>query len=198
VDSSSKFLLLTPRYFRAAPSGPIAPVRARGRTPPALRNRASRTAKACTGGDSWRAIGTPTARNAPLGRSATTFPSTRPAPPTAPARCDSQQLCCACSTAALCLLNGCFVPARRLPVLADTATCHAHSAPETDTCPSTHTGQPDCKTAGHQTDDGTWQGACSGDWTGGQIVDTVLVPQDITPGEYVLGWRCAEIFVAHV
>jgi len=33
------------------------------------------------------------------------------------------------------------------------------------------------------------QGACSGDWTGGIIVDKVVIPADITPGDYVLGWR---------
>jgi hypothetical protein len=31
---------------------------------------------------------------------------------------------------------------------------------------------------------------CSGDWRGGQIVDTVLIPIDIEPGQWVLGWRC--------
>merc|ERR1719261_909502 len=33
------------------------------------------------------------------------------------------------------------------------------------------------------------EGACSGDWTGGVIVDQVLIPADLVPGEYVLGWR---------
>merc|ERR1712046_302330 len=33
------------------------------------------------------------------------------------------------------------------------------------------------------------EGACSGDWTGGVIVDTVLIPSNIKPGQYVLGWR---------
>lgn len=33
------------------------------------------------------------------------------------------------------------------------------------------------------------EGACSGDWTGGVIVDQVLIPADLEPGEYVLGWR---------
>lgn len=33
------------------------------------------------------------------------------------------------------------------------------------------------------------QGACSGDWTGGIIIDQVRVPADLTPGDYVLGWR---------
>eukprot|EP01052_Picozoa_sp_SAG31_P012713 SAG31_NODE_748_length_12390_cov_6.306484_17_plen_65_part_00 len=31
---------------------------------------------------------------------------------------------------------------------------------------------------------------CSGDWRGGQIVDTVLIPKDIEPGQWILGWRC--------
>ena len=37
--------------------------------------------------------------------------------------------------------------------------------------------------------DGSGQGACSGDWTAGVIEDTVLVPADLAPGDYVLGWR---------
>ena len=32
------------------------------------------------------------------------------------------------------------------------------------------------------------EGACSGDWTGGVIVDEVLVPKQLKPGRYVLGW----------
>eukprot|EP00037_Helgoeca_nana_P029635 m.356205 g.356205 ORF g.356205 m.356205 type:complete len:377 (-) comp28018_c3_seq1:2541-3671(-) len=33
------------------------------------------------------------------------------------------------------------------------------------------------------------EGACSGDWTGGRIIDTVIIPADIHPSDYVLGWR---------
>ena len=33
------------------------------------------------------------------------------------------------------------------------------------------------------------EGACSGDWTGGAILDEVLIPPDLPPGDYVLGWR---------
>merc|ERR1711879_1012842 len=38
------------------------------------------------------------------------------------------------------------------------------------------------------------EGACSGDWTGGVIVDEVLIPSHLAPGEYVLGfrWDCEE------
>eukprot|EP00908_Phaeocystis_cordata_P011195 Transcript_22036.p1 GENE.Transcript_22036~~Transcript_22036.p1 ORF type:complete len:376 (-),score=51.43 Transcript_22036:118-1245(-) len=32
-------------------------------------------------------------------------------------------------------------------------------------------------------------GVCSGDWVGGRIVDTVLIPKTLAPGAYVLGWR---------
>ncbi len=32
------------------------------------------------------------------------------------------------------------------------------------------------------------EGACSGDWTGGQIVDRVKIPADLPAGDYVLGW----------
>ena len=33
------------------------------------------------------------------------------------------------------------------------------------------------------------EGECSGDWTGGRIVDQVVIPASLAPGEYVLGWR---------
>ena len=36
------------------------------------------------------------------------------------------------------------------------------------------------------------EGDCSGDWTGGQILDRVKIPKDLPPGDYVLGWRCAQ------
>ena len=35
----------------------------------------------------------------------------------------------------------------------------------------------------------SFQGQCSGDWTTGLIADTVLLPADLPPGDYVLGWR---------
>ena len=45
----------------------------------------------------------------------------------------------------------------------------------------------------HPTDAGATgsevQGECSGDWTNGQIVDHVIVPADIRPGAWVVGWR---------
>lgn len=37
-------------------------------------------------------------------------------------------------------------------------------------------------------EDGSGQGACSGDWTMGMISDEVIIP-DVKPGKYVLGWR---------
>lgn len=37
--------------------------------------------------------------------------------------------------------------------------------------------------------DGSGQGACSGDWTAGLIADKVVIPADIKPGKYILGWR---------
>ena len=55
---------------------------------------------------------------------------------------------------------------------------------------------------------GDVEGRCSGDWTGGVIVDRVRVPAGLPPGEYVLGWRwdceetaqvwsnCADVTVA--
>lgn len=33
------------------------------------------------------------------------------------------------------------------------------------------------------------EGACSGDWTGGVIVDHVRIPAGLAPGDYVLSWR---------
>ena len=56
-------------------------------------------------------------------------------------------------------------------------------------CPQDCSGQPRCATPAAHTDEGSQQGQCSGDWTGGQIVDTVIVPASTAPGEYVLGWR---------
>ena len=41
--------------------------------------------------------------------------------------------------------------------------------------------------SGGATDD--VEGECSGDWTGGQIVDEVLIPMSLKPGPYVVGWR---------
>lgn len=56
-------------------------------------------------------------------------------------------------------------------------------------CPQDCSGQADCKQPGGSTDPGTWQGVCSGDWKGGQIVDTLKIPSDLEVGDYVLGWR---------
>lgn len=42
------------------------------------------------------------------------------------------------------------------------------------------------------------QGYCSGDWTGGQIVDEVVIPANLPKGEYVVGWRwdwCVDIIL---
>ena len=33
------------------------------------------------------------------------------------------------------------------------------------------------------------EGACSGDWTGGRIVDEVTIPKSLPAGDYVLGFR---------
>jgi len=38
-------------------------------------------------------------------------------------------------------------------------------------------------------EDGSGQGACSGDWTAGVIEDTVIVPLNAAPGKYLLSWR---------
>eukprot|EP00040_Diaphanoeca_grandis_P011897 m.60909 g.60909 ORF g.60909 m.60909 type:complete len:403 (-) comp22904_c0_seq1:338-1546(-) len=37
--------------------------------------------------------------------------------------------------------------------------------------------------------DGNGMGYCSSDWVVGLIQDTVLIPADLKPGDYVLGWR---------
>jgi len=39
------------------------------------------------------------------------------------------------------------------------------------------------------------EGDCSGDWTGGQILDRVKIPKDLPPGDWVLGWRCAQPYL---
>ena len=33
------------------------------------------------------------------------------------------------------------------------------------------------------------EGRCSGDWTDGQIIDTIAIPAELVAGDYVLGWR---------
>ena len=37
--------------------------------------------------------------------------------------------------------------------------------------------------------DGVGMGTCSSDWVVGVVSDHVLIPNDLPPGEYVLGWR---------
>lgn len=59
-------------------------------------------------------------------------------------------------------------------------------------CPWDCSGQPDCPNPGtankgHDTQQNF--AGCSGDWRGGSIVDTVLIPADLAPGQWVLGWR---------
>jgi len=49
-------------------------------------------------------------------------------------------------------------------------------------CPMDHGPEP-------WSSDLSYQGACSGDWTVGLIADTVLIPDELPPGDYVLGWR---------
>jgi len=56
-------------------------------------------------------------------------------------------------------------------------------------CPQDCSGEPDCQNPGGGNDPGTWQGPCSGDWKGGQIIDSVIIPAEVPAGEYVLGWR---------
>ena len=41
----------------------------------------------------------------------------------------------------------------------------------------------------HKGTDMSGQGACSGDWTRGSIVDRVHIPTSVAPGDYVLSWR---------
>lgn len=77
---------------------------------------------------------------------------------------------------------GCILPNGSTPYRGN---CASFAPP----CPSDCTGETNCSTPAHMTDPGTQQGTCSGDWTGGQIVDLVYIPEDLTPGEYVLGWR---------
>lgn len=55
----------------------------------------------------------------------------------------------------------------------------------TPPCPWDH-GLLNCTGAGCH---GTGMGSCSADWVVGLISDMVLIPKDLKPGEYVLGWR---------
>ena len=36
---------------------------------------------------------------------------------------------------------------------------------------------------------GDVEGECSGNWVDGQIVDEVVIPKDLAPGAYVVGFR---------
>mmetsp|Transcript_46081 Transcript_46081/g.76151 ORF Transcript_46081/g.76151 Transcript_46081/m.76151 type:complete len:404 (+) Transcript_46081:46-1257(+) len=56
-------------------------------------------------------------------------------------------------------------------------------------CPSDCSGASNCTQPAAHSDQNTQQGECSGDWTGGQIVDGLIIPADLQPGQYVLGWR---------
>lgn len=76
--------------------------------------------------------------------------------------------------------------------------------------------EPICEESGdppwHKIDSGARasdvEGFCSGDWTGGVLVDRIVIPASLAPGEYVLGWRwdceetaqvwqnCADVTVA--
>ena len=60
------------------------------------------------------------------------------------------------------------------------ANCVNFKPPCVDTWPDVHKID-----AGGKTDD--VEGSCSGDWTGGQIVDRVVVPRELAPGAYVVG-----------
>ena len=57
-------------------------------------------------------------------------------------------------------------------------------------CPWDCSGQPGCPNPGTGTP-GIQQNyaGCSGDWRGGQVVDTVMIPADIEPGQWVVSWR---------
>ena len=59
-------------------------------------------------------------------------------------------------------------------------------------CPWDCSGQPECQHPGtvnryHDTQQNLE--GCSGDWRGGQVVDTLVIPADLEPGQWVLGFR---------
>ena len=58
-------------------------------------------------------------------------------------------------------------------------------------CPWDHYEKLPCKGKGCH---GTALGACSSDWVVGVVADRVLIPKDLTPGDYVLSfrWDCEE------
>ena len=55
---------------------------------------------------------------------------------------------------------------------------------------------------GPDTREGDVEGACSGDWTGGQIADTVHIPADLPAGDYVRHvrhhWSVSHALLSHV
>ena len=69
-------------------------------------------------------------------------------------------------------------------------TCKQFQSPACDESdPTTH----DPSTAWHAVPGGTGasgvEGKCSGDFISGSIVDHVVIPASLAPGDYVLGWR---------
>lgn len=90
---------------------------------------------------------------------------------------------------------------RRGPWSGDKEDCQQFPTP----CPAIDKGWYD---ASHDGND--HEGACSGDWTLGMVADRVVIPKDVKPGRYVLGWRidceetaqvwqnCADVNIAGV
>jgi len=65
---------------------------------------------------------------------------------------------------------------------------------ESGSWPNKGVPQPWQKLPGPTTRNGDVEGYCSGDWTGGQLIDTVRIPHDLPAGKWVLGfrWDCEE------
>lgn len=74
--------------------------------------------------------------------------------------------------------NGCKEPAIGLRCRQFDPICPG----ESKSSPSWHKIEPNSRAS-------DVEGECSGDWTGGILVDRVAVPAALPPGDYVLGWR---------
>lgn len=81
-------------------------------------------------------------------------------------------------------------PPRRESWSASKEDCQQFASP----CPDIDTGWWNCTDGVHQggcdkSGNSDHWGYCSGDWTLGMIADRVVVPKDLKPGKYVVGWR---------
>ena len=75
-----------------------------------------------------------------------------------------------------------YAPPRRGSWSAAKDDCQQFPSP----CPALDVGWVETRASGDGNDH---EGACSGDWTLGMVADRVVIPRELKPGRYVVGWR---------